>query len=328
MKTDTTQHMLDRPVTGKKAWVRKDIRREDWLLELPQQCIAELRAILPVLRSDQLIEAIDANRFELPACRAFMRRVKTVLDDGVRFAVIDRLPMHELTEYEANALYWILSCFIARPVQQKLNGAMTYKVHDTGQKATAGSGVRPDQTNMDQYFHNDNSYNTTPPEYVALLCVRPAKSGGVSHVTSFYTVNNELLRAHRHVLPRLYRPFWYDRQKEYAPAEPDVIHEPIFSFDGERLRARLGLFQIRSGYTMKNQPIDPEGAAAIEALQKTFADASLQTDFLMEPGHLQFVNNREIGHRRTQFEDFDDPEQKRLLQRLWLRDAGSVRYQG
>ena len=47
--------------------------------------------------------------------------------------------------------------------------------------AAAGSGVRPDQTNMEQYFHNDNSYNTTPPEYVGLLCERPARSGGISH---------------------------------------------------------------------------------------------------------------------------------------------------
>ena len=329
MKTQVTQHLLDQPVGGKKAWVRDDIRQDDWLLTLPQDCLAELRAIVPALRRDNApIEQIDARRFDLPACRAFMRKVKTVLDDGVRFAVVDRLPLDELTEHEANALYWILSSFIARPVHQKLTGAMTYKVHDTGQKATAGSGVRPDQTNMDQYFHNDNSYNTTPPEYVALMCVRPAKAGGVSHVISFYTVNNELLRAHRHVLPRLYRPFWYDRQREYAPGEPEVIHEPIFSFDGERLRARLGLFQIAGGYTLKHEPIDPEGAAAIGALRKIFADESLQFDFVLERGHLQFANNREIGHRRTQFQDFDDPARKRLLQRLWLRDAGSVHYHG
>jgi alpha-ketoglutarate-dependent taurine dioxygenase len=329
LKTQTKQYILDRSVSGKKAWVTTDIDRDDWLFKLPPACLAELRGILPALRRENRpIEQIDSDRFDLPACRTFMRSVKAVLDEGVRFAVVDRLPMDELTEYEANALYWILSCFIARPVQQKLNGAMTYKVHDTGQKAAPGSGIRPDQTNMDQYFHNDNSYNTTPPEYVALLCVRPARSGGVSHVISFYTVNNELLRMHQEVIPRLYRPFWYDRQKENAPGEPEVIHEPIFSFDGERLRARLGLFQIKSGYTLQREAIDVEGSAAIGALQKVFADPTLQFHFVMERGHLQFVNNREIGHRRTQFADFDDPAQKRLLMRLWLRDAGSVAYQG
>jgi hypothetical protein len=79
---------------------------------------------------------------------------------------------------------------------------------------------------------------------------------------------------------------------------------------------------------MRNETIDAEGAAAIKALREVFADASLQFDFVMERGHLQFVNNREIGHRRTQFEDFEKPEEKRLLMRLWLRDAGDIRYLG
>ena len=162
---------------------------------------------------------------------------------------------------------------------------------------------------------------------MALLCVRPAKSGGISHVISFYTMNNELLRAHKHVIPRLYRPFWFDRQKENLPGESEVMSAPMFSYDG-RLRARLGLFQIRSGYTMKNEPLDREAVEAMDALKKIFADESLTFDFVMERGQIQFVNNRELCHRRTQFEDFDDPEEKRLLMRLWLRNAGSTRYQG
>ena len=31
-----------------------------------------------------------------------------------------------------------------------------------------------------------------------------------------------------------------------------------------------------------------------------------------------FVNNRTMLHARTEFEDFDDPEYKRDLLRLWL----------
>ena len=325
---ESTQRILDDVVGGKKAWLRADIQREDWFFELPPECLAELKRVLPDLRRQKTrIEQIDAGGYALPACRAFMRRVQSALDDGVRFAVVDRLPMDDLTDDEAQALYWILSCFLARPVQQKLTGTMIYKVHDTGQKAGPGTGVRPDQTNMDQYFHNDNSYNTTPPEYVALLCVRPAKSGGISHVISFYTVNNELLRVHQNVIPRLYRPFWFDRQKENLPGEPDVMSAPMFSYDG-RLRARLGLFQVNGGYTLQNQPLDREAAEAIDALKSVFRNESLTFDFVMERGQMQFVNNRELCHRRTQFEDFDNPEEKRLLMRLWLRNAGSTRYAG
>ena len=320
--------ILDHTVAGKKAWVRADIRRDDWFFTLTPECLAELRGLLPGLRSGRKpVEQIDTSSLALPACRALMKRVQTALDDGVRFAVVDRLPMDELADEEAEALYWILSSFVARPVHQKLAGAMTYEVRDTGRKATAGSGVRPDQTNMDQFFHNDNSYNTTPPEYVGLLCVRPAKSGGVSHVINFYTVNNALLRSHRHVIPRLYRPFWFDRQKENPSGESDVMSAPMFSYDG-RLRARLGLFQIRNGYTLRNETMDAEAAEAIDALKTVFADESLTFDFVMERGQMQYVNNRELCHRRTAFQDYEDPAKKRLLMRLWLRNAGSTRYEG
>ncbi len=323
-----SQTVLDHIVEGKKAWVRADIKRDDWVFRLSPECLAELKDIVGALRkSAGPVEEIDPGRFRIPACREFMLRVRAALDDGVRFAVVDRLPMDELSDAEAKALYWILSSLLARPVQQKLTGTMIYEVHDTGKKAAPGSGVRPDQTNMDQFFHNDNSYNTTQPEYVGLLCVRPAKAGGISHVISFYTVHNALLRAYEHVIPRLYQPFWFDRQKEYPADESEVMSAPLFSFDG-RLRARLGLFQVRSGYTLKHEPMDQAAVTAIDTLKHIFADESLTFDFVMERGQIQYVNNLELCHRRTQFEDFEDPAEKRLLIRLWLRNAGQTRYQG
>ena len=168
--------IIDHVVAGKKAWMRADIKRDDWFFPLPPACLAELRAIVAELRlHPRAVEEINPAQFAIPACRAFMQRVKAALDDGVRFAVVDRLPMDELSDAEAKALYWILSALVARPVHQKLTGKLIYDVHDTGKKATPGSGVRPDQTNAEQFFHNDNSYNTTQPEYVALLCARPAK---------------------------------------------------------------------------------------------------------------------------------------------------------
>ncbi len=320
--------IIDYLVTGKKAWVRADVRRDDWCFRLSPACLDELKATTTELRRQPVpVEAIDPARFSMPACREFMGRVQAALDDGVGFALVDRLPMDEVSDDEAKALYWILSSLLARPVQQKLTGTLLYDVHDTGGQATPGSGVRPDQTNMDQFFHNDNSYNTTQPEYVGLLCVRPAKTGGVSQVISFYTLHNELLRAHGAVIPRLYQPFWFDRQKEYRDGEPAVISAPMFAYDG-RLRVRLGLYQARGGYTLMNEPMDEAGVKAIDALRAIFTDETLAFDFVMQRGQIQYVNNLETCHRRTTFEDFDEPEKKRLLVRLWLRNAEQPRYQG
>ena len=328
MKRDDAPQVLDHVVEGKKAWVRADLKEEDWLFGLPPECLAEVRAAAAQLRADPMPpERLESSQFKLDECRELMARVGVALDEGARFAIVDRLPLDEFGEDIGKGVYWLLSSMIARPVEQKLTGIRTYDVHDTGKKAAAGSGVRPDMTNMEQYFHNDNSYNTSPPEYVALLCVRAARTGGISHVINFYTVHNELLRTHPEVLPRLYRRFWYDRQKEYRPGEKEVIFEPMFSYDG-RLRARLGLFQIQSGYTLMNEPMDDEAKAAIAALKDVFAKSALTFDFVLERGQMQFANNRELCHRRTGFEDFEEPAQKRLLVRMWLRNAGEQRYQG
>jgi hypothetical protein len=323
-----SRQTIDHLVEGRKAWVRADIQRDDWFLKLTPECLAELHEVVAALRAHPCKpEQIDPARYAIPACRAFMRRVRTVLDDGVRFAVVDRLPMDDISDVEAKALYWILSSLLARPVQQKLTGTLIYDVHDTGQKATPGSGVRPDQTNMEQFFHNDNAYNTTQPEIVALLCARPAKSGGVSQLMSFYTLHNALLRAHQHVIPRLYQPFWFDRQKETLPGEREVISAPMFVYDG-RLKVRMSVHQASGGYSLMNEPMDAATIAAISALKNVFADDALHIEFVMERGQIQYVNNLETCHRRTGFEDFTDAGKKRLMIRLWLRNAGDVRYQG
>ena len=85
----------------------------------------------------------------------------------------------------------MLSQLVSRPVAQSWDGKMIYDVTDLGKPP--GNGVRPDVTNAEQNFHTDNSYNLCAPDYVALLCLRPAKEGGISSIVSFHTVYNEML---------------------------------------------------------------------------------------------------------------------------------------
>jgi hypothetical protein len=150
----------------------------------------------------------------------------------------------------------------------------------------------------------------------------------MSRVMSFYTAHNALRERHAYVLPRLYQPFWFDRQREFHPGEPATFSAPVFIRDGDRLSARLSLHQIRGGYAMRGETMDNETAAAVEAIKDVFADPSLQYDFYLQAGDMQFVANREIGHARTEFHDYAEMERRRLLIRLWLRDEGAQGYMG
>src|SRR4029077_2956048 len=173
---------------------------------------------------------------------------------------------------------------------QSLDGKMIYDVLDTGRAALPGSGVRPDQTNIELKFHTDNSYNATPPDTVVLLCLRPAQQGGHSRVASFHTLYNALLARRPECLARLYRPFWFDRQREFHGDEPAVFTAPVFTA-GDELQARFSAHQIRGGYALKGEKLDDEGAAAMAALIDLFDDETLCADFDLEPGQLQFVDN-------------------------------------
>ncbi|MBV8538797.1 MAG: TauD/TfdA family dioxygenase [Alphaproteobacteria bacterium] len=229
------------------------------------------------------------------------------------------------------SLYWLLASLLARPVAQKWNGQMFFTVEDTGAKLSPGSGIRPTVTNVDLRFHNDNSYNETPPHYVGLLCQQTARHGGVSQVVSVYAVHNALLADHARVLPRLYRPFWYDRHAEHAPGEPTTFAAPIFEYEPDArgtLHARLALSEIYAGYKLRDETMDRDTAGALDAIWSVFEKPELRVELTLEPGQMQFVNNRMTAHARTEFDDHPEPDRKRRLVRLWLRDAGLRGYRG
>src|SRR5215813_1933305 len=255
---------------GTSVWTRRDIGPEQYRVVLSAACLDEIRRAADDVRRFPLPTVLRGPEdFAMPACRREMGRVREMLEHGRRFAIVDRLPVAEIGPEEATAIYWLLSSMVSRPVAQKLDGTMIYDVLDTGQQALPGSGVRPDKTNIEIRFHNDNAYNDTPPDYVGLLCLRQAQSGGHSRVLSFHTVHNVLRERSPEQLGRLYRPFWFDRQREFWPGESAIFTAPVFENAGD-LKARFSVHQIIGGYAMKGEPIDSKGEAAIAAVLEIF----------------------------------------------------------
>lgn len=296
-------------------------------IALPARVLGELDEVVASLERDPLpLLLLRPEDFRLDAARTFMREVKRELDEGVGFAIVDRLPVERWPIDGARAAWWLLASLVARPVAQKWDGTSIYDVTDLGRPP--GNGVRPDVTNHEQNFHTDNSYNNVPPHYVGLLCVRSAMEGGVSGIVSFAAACEEMKRRHPDLLPRLFEPFYFDRQREHAPGDTMTTFHPMLEDHGGRLIARLSRFQVRNGYNLAGQALDAEGAAALEAFEAILNEPGMAAHFHFEPGQMQIIDNRALGHKRTGFRDWPEPERKRLLVRLWLRDSGSRTYNG
>ncbi len=268
----------------------------------------------------------DARDVELPALERCMHAVNRLLDGVPGVAVIDRLPLDDIDLDSAQALFWVIGQFVGRHVAQKWDGNMLYDVRDTGQRY--GYGVRGSYTNVELVFHTDNAFAIAPPERVGLMCVHPAREGGVSRFCSLASVHDRLLAHDPSALERLYRSMYWDRQAEHAPDAPAVLYAPMFHRDQQRLVTRMNVSLVRKGYAVAGEPIDDELEHALGALERITADPALWFELPIERGHLQFLNNVSIAHYRSEFVDFDDPRRKRHLVRSWHRDWGRVTYDG
>ena len=319
--------VIEGDIDGPIAWTRATLAAGEGRVRLSEASLAELLGAVALLRANPLpVLALDPADFDLAHCRQVMAGVRHTLEHGVGFAIVDRLPLERIERPEAVALFWLLSSLTGRPVAQKWDGTMVYDVRDTGRPP--GNGVRPDLTNAEQSFHTDNSYNLCPPEHVGLLCLHPAMEGGVSRIVSLASVHNEMRRRRPDLLPRLYRPFYFDRQREHAPGDTMVTHHPVFANDAGRLLGRLSRYQVRNGQALAGVALDAAGEAALDELDRTMDHPDFGMDFHFEAGQMQFVDNRRIAHKRTGFRDWPEPERKRHLVRLWLRDRGRPFYNG
>ncbi|CAM3756585.1 TauD/TfdA family dioxygenase [Bordetella sputigena] len=324
---DESARARDTPFVGPVVWRRDTLAPDDGIIALDAASRRELDELVETLRRNPLpTPLLQLEDFDLPACRAMMSGARAVLEDGVGFVIIDKLPMDDYTVDEARAVYWLLSQMVSRPVAQSWDGKVIYDVRDLGKPP--GNGVRPDITNAEQNFHTDNSYNLYPPDYVALLCLRPAKEGGISSIVSFYSVYNEMLAAHPDLVERLYQPYLFDRQREHAPDDARLISHPLFQARGSRTLCRLSHRHVVTGYAMAGQEMDELTKAALFTLESIMMEPRWSREFFFEAGQIQIVDNTRLGHRRTGFVDYPEEDRKRHLVRLWLRNHGRRFYNG
>ena len=310
--------MPSQNLEGPKAWKAATLGGPAaWTVRLSAPCLSLLDRVVQARQGDAPpVTGLRLSEADRAACAKELQPAVRILEEGCGFVILDRLPLERYSAHEAQALYWLIGQALGRPMEQNVQGTLLYDVCDTGQDVA--SGARFSVTNAESTFHTDDSFGPVPADYVGLLCLQTAKSGGLNQVVSGYSVYNELAEHHPAVLETLRQPFHVDRRGGVRPGEAPTIPFPLFAWDGGRLVCRYLRYWIEVGQKKVGQPLTPTQTQALDVLDGVLNRPEFRAEFYLERGQMFFVNNRWILHNRTAFEDHPELERRRHYVRLWL----------
>ena len=305
---------LPSPLTTDEAWLGSDMaRREDWRRVLTMQEVRELEAARTTARrrSEDRTQW-SREDFPLPGLASQIRSWLRDLDVGQGFLLLRGLPVADLGDEAAADIYWGLGLHLGRAVSQNTDGDLLGHVRDTGADPAA-YGVRLYKTRAEQDFHTDGA------DLIGLLCLRAAKSGGVSRIASSAAIYNRLLAERPDLVPVLFEAFPFDTQGQHRPGTPAWFARPICRLIDGRLNLFFIPWYIRESQQHEDAPrLSAEQQAVLGFIETAANDPDHYLDMDFQPGDIQFLKNASILHKRTAYEDWDSPDRKRHLLRLWL----------
>ena len=176
------------------------------------------------------------------------------------------------------------------------------------------------QTRYTTSFHTDSARRETLPICVGLMCLQDAL-GGDNQVASAALVHERMCSEVPELVEHLYRDYVRDIVTPGTePTHTALLANgfPVFQKrdGGEAITLRYMRYWIEKGAERAGATLERGDIEAMDWLDAAFADETVHSQFHLEPGDLLFVDNRDIAHNRTPYEDL--PGQRRHLVRLWL----------
>jgi Taurine catabolism dioxygenase TauD, TfdA family len=317
------------PLPGRAAWFGKDLEQSGaWIRTFTDAHLAEIDSALTAVRHRPLF-GFDAKDFPLPATADLLAEISDELENGLGAIRLRGLPVQRYSDDEIRQIFWGLGRHLGTPLYQNARGeimgevrdetrldAKTYIESEPGKIASSRARAR---STGPLRWHTDRC------DVIALLCVRNAKAGGISKLTSIVTIYNEILRRRPDLLELLCQDYWRARPADedgIAPARAFAL--PVFGVQDGKLTCQYSRTYVEQAQEFSEVPrLTSAQNVALDLLAEIAEEVCLSAPF--EPGDIQLLNNHVIFHGRTAYEDDSASQQERLLFRLWLSMPNSRR---
>jgi hypothetical protein len=306
------------PIRAQHVWRGPELAgRQDWLRPLtPAEVEALAQAVATCDATGLDIAAITPANFPAPGLQALIGEIRAAVLRGRGFILVRGLPVDRWTTRQSAIAYLGLGCHIGEPVSQNGKGHILGHVKDIGMDYNSPVH-RGYQTAARLPYHTDSA------DVVGLLCLKPAKAGGLSSIASSAAIHNAMLERAPELVAELSRPVYRDRRGEVPEGAEPWYRLPVFNhMPGGGLVTSYVRSTMKKAQRFPEVPrLTPALEAACDMLDAMAESADFHLDMDFRPGDIQFLNNHWILHSRTEYEDFPEPERRRHLLRLWLACA-------
>ncbi len=303
------------PEHGPADWKGRESGASEGLLCLSSAELDEIEAALRGVLGADLPE-ITAARFLLPTLGPRLAGLGDRLRVGRGFILLRGLTRARFGLDGMGRALFGLGAHIGVPLPQSWHGELLGNVVDVSDREATARGY---QAGGGQRMHTDSC------DIVALMCVRAAKSGGASRISSAVAVHNAILAERPDLADRLYRGFVYRRMERDAELGSGVLVTPpvpTFSTASGTLSCHVSGSYPHRAFAAGDAAPDALGTAALDTLARLAASPDFHLDMAIGEGDIQFLNNRRMLHGRLDYEDHPELERRRHMLRLWLHMPG------
>jgi Taurine catabolism dioxygenase TauD, TfdA family len=300
------------PIKGPFAWHGSELERStEWIETISPEEVAEVEAAMRGVKTRGLeLHEVRRADFPLPKLSQRLARIAKELESGRGMVLLRGLPVEKYSDPETRFIVWGVGAHLGIPVSQSKNGELLGEVRDLGVKLGTPTS-RGYRTKEHLRFHTDLG------DLVLLLCVRKARTGGLSRVVSSVAIQNEIMKRRPDLLKLLYENYYHSRQGEETPGQGPWYAKPVFGLRDGFFTSQYSRSFVESAQRFPDVPrLTPEQNEALDLLAQLAEELCLHME--MQPGDIQILNNHVTYHSRTGYEDHDDPTKQRLLFRLWL----------
>ena len=180
----------------------------------------------------------------------------------------------------------------------------------------------------DREAHDDRGYrlrgdlapHSDPPTLLVLHCVRPAKSGGASHLVSVASICEALAGDDPVALAARHEPFprWQVEGQYGMAAGPEDVSRPVLASRNGVPSCVLYRPFIERAAAALGTPLSPAQMRALDGFDRHSQARTLALEFTLAAAETLVLHNRAVLHARTDYEDWPEFERRRHLKRLWI----------